>query len=255
MKCSTLSKTKKSVSPSPSLADYQREFAAHLRSPSADSLPEGIPAQRMLVYEELIFNNFESFLEPCFPISQELLGSITWNKLTKLCFAEIKSHSPLFREIPAIFLEWLQPKALDLVPEYPWLWELMHYEWIELAVEIDPSSMNVIHTDLPMLNPTVQTAYYEWPVHQISTDFQPEQPTPHCIAVFRNAHEEIEFLEINVMTMQLLDKLQEKPESLEVLAQQWSDELNWQNSVPLIHYINEIIDAMTQQGVIISTEN
>jgi uncharacterized protein len=243
------------VPPELSLADYQQVFADHLRSPTTNPLPEGVPAERMQVYEDLIFNNFESFLLSCFPISRELLGAIKWQQITKQCFAEIESRSPLFREISAIFLEWFQPKAESLVPEYPWLWEFMHYEWIELCAEIDPSSLNVIHSDLPVLNPTLQTAYYEWPVHQISVEFQPETPSPHCVAVFRNDDDEIEFVEINLMTMQLLEKLQNCENSIEQLAEKWSEALNWQNSVPLIHYINEIISAMQEQGVIISAEN
>jgi hypothetical protein len=50
--------------------DFQMAFAARLRDPRANPRPAGVPPRRMRAYEELLYNNIESFVGACFPISK-----------------------------------------------------------------------------------------------------------------------------------------------------------------------------------------
>lgn len=236
---------------------YQREFAKRLRNPTRSPLPTDVDARRMRVYEELIFNNFNSFLLACYPISYNILGDDAWQKLAQQAFDEIHSDSPLFRDIPAAFLQWLQDKALKLFPHYPWLWEFMHYEWIELKVQMDDVELNQlsiqsnpissVNTQVT-INPTAQIACYQWPVQTISPDnLNPEKTDQaHCFIVFRNSVDDVKFIELNSLTTQLIQQLQNTPQSnLAVTLKILEKSIN--SDQDLAQFVLPVLETLRQQ--------
>src|SRR3546814_14577182 len=67
----------------------------------------------------------------------------------------------------------------------PWLRELAHYEWAELALQISEATREDIAHDArgdllagcPLPSPLAWPLAYAWPVHRIGPDHQPpEQP-------------------------------------------------------------------------------
>ncbi|MFN2338542.1 MAG: DUF2063 domain-containing protein [Gammaproteobacteria bacterium] len=197
-----------------SLRDYQARFAARIRDPRGQARPKGVPARRMRVYEELLFNNLEGFLLACYPVTRKLLGARAWRRLAKRFFAEHRCDSPLFRDIPRAFLAWMQANASQAVPDRPYLYELMHYEWLELAVAIDPvedvadgvERDGDLLEDIPVLNPTTRLASYRYPVHEIRPRFRPAPAAghDHHYLVYRDREHQVRFTTINALTLQLL---------------------------------------------------
>ena len=75
----------------PLFQQYQFAFAGHIRNPRQNKRPQGVPAQRMKVYNDLLYNNLESFLLACFPVLRTVLGKRKWAKLVRDFFR----YSPL----------------------------------------------------------------------------------------------------------------------------------------------------------------
>lgn len=204
---------------SPAFQAYQSAFAARIRNPRQAPRPPGANARRMKVYEELLFNNLESFLLACYPVTRRILGARAWKKSVQAFFAEHPSHSPLFRDIPKAFLDWMEISAEERFPERPYLSEFMHYEWLELAVSIDPEEINPpeidpegdLLTGHPALNPTARLACYHYPMHQIGPRFQPQQTALCCYLLFRDESDAVRFELINPLTTRLLDHLRQEP--------------------------------------------
>lgn len=206
---------------SPESADFrsfQNAFAARLRDPRGQARPAGVPARRMRVYEQLLFNNLEGFLLACFPITRQILGARAWRTLVRGFFVEHRCESPLFRDIPAQFLAWFEPRAAALQPQRPWLYEFMHYEWLELAVSIDDAAdIDDIdtHGDLltqrPVLNPTARIAHYRYPVHSIAPGRGRYRPDDRGYAylVFRDGTDAVRFVRLNSLSARLLELLRE----------------------------------------------
>lgn len=207
------------MSVSPDTCDFlafQTAFAARIRDPREQPRPPGVPARRMRVYQELLFNNLEGFLLACFPITRRLLGARAWRRTVRRFFAEHRCASPLFRDIPAGFLAWIEPRAAELFPQRPYLCEFMHYEWLELAVATDPEECAVeldAHGDVlagyPVLNPTARLARYRYPVHRIGPRYKCAGPadTEHVYLVYRDAADAVRFVLLNTVSMRLLDML------------------------------------------------
>ena len=201
------------------LRAYQARFAARIRDPRGQARPRGVPARRMRVYEALLFNNLEGFLLACYPVTRKMLGARTWRRLTRRFFAGHRCDSPLFRDIPGAFLSWMQDSAADAMTDRPYLYELMHYEWLELAVAIDPEEIDSDAVDrdgdllegIPVLNPTLRLASYCYPVHRIRPRVRPVPADghDHHYLVCRDREHQVRFSVLNPVTLRLLLSMRE----------------------------------------------
>jgi hypothetical protein len=198
---------------------YQRAFTARIRDPKTHPRPAGSAAKRMRVYEELLVNNLESFLLACFPVCRRLLGKRRWGRLVRAFLRDHASHSPYFRQIPEEFLKFLQdewPNPADFPPFLP---ELAHYEWVELALDTSDADRDLPDHDpdgdpatgRPLLNPVLRLLAYRWPVHRLSPRFKPVQPPaePTFLAAWRDAELHVRFNLLNAAAAHLLALLQE----------------------------------------------
>jgi hypothetical protein len=197
--------------------ELQRRFAAHLRDPDHVPPPPGIEPGRLDVYRELFFNNVSSLLGGTFPVSRDILGEAGWRALVRRFYAAHRAHTPYFLELPSEFVQWLAGggAAGDGVP--PFLAELAHYEWVELALSVSDAQPDLARVDAagdllagrPAVSPLAWPLAYRWPVHRLSPSFRPEAPgeRPTFLVVYRDAGDEVRFLETDAATARLLELL------------------------------------------------
>lgn len=175
--------------PRPRMADalHEQQFALsrHLRDPSPHPPPPGLEARRLAIYRDLFFNNIEGLLAGNFPVIRRTLGNDAWPALVRRFYADHRSQTPLFPEIAREFIRYLESQD-DALP--PWLRELAHYEWVELALQIAEGAIPLHAPDgdllagEPLVSPFAWALAYQWPVHRIGPDFQPDAPPaePTC---------------------------------------------------------------------------
>ena len=65
------------------LRDSQFAMARYLRDPDRETPPAGIEARRLKVYEDLVYNNIESFLTSGFPVVHSLYDESDWRELVR----------------------------------------------------------------------------------------------------------------------------------------------------------------------------
>lgn len=199
----------------------QYRFAAHLRDPAANPPVAGIEDRRLKIYRDLFFNNIDNLLSIGFPVIKRLLGEQRWLHLLRRFYAEHQSHTPLFTEIGREFNRYLEVRAARGEPDPPFLPELGHYEWVELALTIDEHEIDAIAHDpdgdlvqgAPLLSPLAWLLQYRFPVHRIRHDYQPDTPPdqPSLLVVTRNRQDRIGFTELNPLSFQLLQLLKDNP--------------------------------------------
>lgn len=199
----------------PEFIRRQFEFAAHIRDPAHAPAPADIEDRRMEIYRELFYNNVESFLSGTFPVLRKIHSDDGWHALARDYFAHHRAHTPLFLEIPREFLNWLEHGRRSQPGEPPFLYELAHYEWTELALSISEETTQLAGVDpegellsgIPVLSPLAWHLSYRYPVHRIGPDYLPEQPgeTPTFLVVYRDRNDEVGFMEINPVTKRLLE--------------------------------------------------
>ena len=202
----------------PALLEFQRfqyAFTAHIRDPKVNPRPRGIEARRMQVYSGLVYNNVESFLLTCFPVLRKVLGIRRWTRLVRAFLATHRSHSPFFRQIPDEFIRFLQTEWTASAHYPAYVLELAHYEWIELVLSISTRVPDWDRIDpegdlleqRPILNPVLASLHYHWPVQRISPRAR-IAPAETYLLVFRDADDQVQFMEINAFTARLLNLLE-----------------------------------------------
>lgn len=256
----------KTASPSDIQADFQAfqfAFTRHIRNPKAHPRPAGVSAQRMRVYNELLYNNLEGFLLACFPVLRALLGARKWGKLVRDFFIEHRCHTPFFRQIPDEFIQYLQAERGVRENDPPYLQELAHYEWIELVLSVSTQEAPLAQIDAdgdlaqgqPALNPVLALLQYRYPVQRIGPKFKPTAapPQPTYLLVFRDQAFSVEFIELNPVAARLIDLLQQSACSGEQLLAQVAQELNHPEPQVVIQGGLSILQELHAAGAILGT--
>jgi hypothetical protein len=247
----------------PHFSEYQAAFAARIRNPKQAPRPPGAPARRMRVYEQLLFNNLEGFLLACYPVTRKLLGARAWKGAARRFFSESRCHSPLFREIPKAFLDWMEEYAGVLFPALPFLPEFMHYEWLELSVSVSPEEPDPaaiepegdLLSGRPVLNPSARLACYRYPVHRVGPRFRPSAPDGQiwCYLLHRDADDEVRFTTLNPVAARLLELIRtERPRGREALAA-IAVELKQPHSDPVVAAGLQLLRGLRQSGALLGT--
>ena len=239
---------------------YQLEFTAHIRNPSANKKPAQVDDARMAVYREIVFNNILNSVTTCFPVCVQVLGKSDWEKLVRQFFAKHQATTPIFREIPQQFLQFLN--TAGHLPAY--FQQLAHYEWVELAVNtkntmpLDPPLNLSKNTDLlnekPILAPAHMLLEYDYAVHKISKRNKTKIAEKTYLLVFRNSEFKVKFIELNSTTYQLLRLLKENNMLGKQALVRLAEDIKHPDADAVIQFGAEILRDLAKQGVIIGSE-
>ena len=216
---------------SDTLRAQQLAFAHHVRDPGVHPPPPGIEDRRLRVYRELFIGSMRGLLEANFPVIHRTLPDADWQSLVQDFYTGHRCSTPLFTEVAREFVDWLA--SAERTP--PWLPELAHHEWTELALqiaEIPPGgpcrsrySGDLLAVDVSPDNPEAKSSplkrllqvsvlarvhAYAWPVHQIGPDFQPLTPpaTPTLLLARRDDAGDVHFSELSPLVFRLLQMIQ-----------------------------------------------
>jgi hypothetical protein len=253
------------ASPGP-LQRLQYAFAAHIRDPEHAPAPKGIEDRRMAIYRELFFNNVEALIGGAFPVLRRILGKQRWEAMLRDWFVRHRARTPLFLELSQEFLHYLAAERAPTEDDPPFLLELAHYEWVELALSIDERELETSGVDpdgdllaaYPVLSPLAWPLAYAWPVHRLSPDFQPAKPPAETtrLVVYRNRNDQIGFLEINLVTARLLELLSaagEAPLSGRECLLRIATELSHPDPDAVVAGGAEILAALRTRDVLLGT--
>lgn len=199
------------------LAELQLRFAAHLRNPQAHCAPEDVEDRRMEIYRGLFFRNLSSFIAKSFPVLRALYEKPDWDTLIREFFDEYRCHTPLFTEIPREFVQYLQDVRGSRPDDPPFLLELAHYEWVEIALDLDARDPSAIPADpdgdlmagVPVVSPLAWPLSYRFPVHRIRPEFQPAEAPPEAthLLVYRDREDRVRFMQLNPISLLLVQAL------------------------------------------------
>lgn len=199
------------------------EFAQHIRS-GVNDVKDPERKRRIDVYQELFFNNIEDFCSTSFPVLKSILddgeADSEWRQLVRKFFVEHACDTPHFIEISEEFLTYLSSNV-SLLPK-PWLLELAHYEWVELAAS---TASHVQHqeefrrSDLSDYIFSIPDATwllaYNYPVQLASAEHTNLTPVETYIIVYRTADFQIQFVSTDALTLHLFNFIQQKDVNLQ----------------------------------------
>lgn len=242
----------------------QLAFTAHIRDPDANPIPDGIPARRMAIYTEIFFNNINGQLSGNFPVLRQISSDAHWHALVRDFMRCHRSETPLFTEFGLEFLAYLRDEREPREDDWPFMLELAHYEYVELAVAISPEDESLLQVDAngdlldgrPVVSAATWNLTYAWPVHQICAEFLPDAlpADPTHLVVYRDRRDDVHFLQINSVTQRLLQLLKENSDysGLDALIA-IADELRHPEPDTVIEGGKALLGELRQRNVILGT--
>ncbi|WP_444932225.1 DUF2063 domain-containing protein [Microbulbifer sp. SSSA002] len=250
----------------PSIADkpetfkrVQRDFAAHLRAPERVLPPAEIEDRRVAIYRDLIYNNIESFIASGFPVLRSLYSDENWQQMVRDFVCEHTSVSPYFLQISEEFLAYLQNERGEQPQDPPFLLELAHYEWVELALDVSdvPQPQGLLTEgdvlrQVPVVSPLVWSLSYRYPVHRLGPDFQPQEPpeTATFLFVYRDRADRVNFMEVNAVTARLLQLASVGNYTGLQILEQMAQELPNISRDSLFGFGSDLLEKLLNKGII-----
>lgn len=249
----------------PTFQKIQRAFSSHIRDPEhvqydirnvAGALP--IEDRRLKLYESLFFNNVYEIFTNQFPVLFSLLGEARWESLIREYMVKHRAQTPLFHELGQEFLLFLQNEYEPQRSDPPFLFELAHYEWVEVALAVAPE---IGFFNNPEFKPSLDARYelspvawplsYQWPVNQISVDFIPEVPAEvTTLLVYRDSEDQVQFMALSPLLYHLISRLDEQKDlTFKALLMRLSESAG-QSVAALTSFAEPVLEMLYTKGII-----
>lgn len=245
--------------------EKQYAFAAHIRDPDNTVAPEGIEDRRMAIYRDLFFNNLLNLLGTFFPVLKAVHSRERWRRMIREFMKIHRAKTPYFLQLPEEFLAFLQTSYPPEDDDFPFLVELAHYEYVELALRVSDceNDMTDVNPDgdllqgAPVKSDLAWAFAYHYPVHRISKDYLPDAPSeqPIYLAVYRRNDDKVRFLELNAVTAGLLDAIESNKsgQSGDTLLRGLAEKIDYPNVDALVQHGAAALQEMNQLEILIGT--
>ena len=169
-----------------------------------------------------------------------------WQRFIRGFMRHHQAQTPYFLQLPEEFLEYLQNEFEPLESDYPFLVELAHYEYAELALSVSEDETDMADVDpdgdllrgVPVKSALAWAYAYHYPVHRISPDFLPT--------------ESVGFLELNAVTAALLDAIENNDQQLsgEALLRQLAVTINYPDTDALVQHGAAALREMRERDIL-----
>ena len=232
-------------------------MARFLSDPQGQHAPEGVEERRLKIYRDLVYNNVEGFISGGFPVLRSLYQDEDWHQLVREFIDQHRCHTPYFLEISQEFLKFLMQRDESGPNDPPFLLELAHYEWVELALDVaeeqlaEATAEYALLSSVPQLSPLAWVLSYQYPVHLIGPGFQPsvaEQPT--YLVVYRDRCDKVCFVQLNAATARMLELVRDNEvASVQELLATLAAELGMEEAAVLDFGAAQMVEFIKQSVV------
>lgn len=245
--------------------ETQFAFARHIRDPENNPSPVDAEERRLAIYRELFFNNLRNLISQTFPVLKKLHNKEKWNHLIRQFMVLHEAQTPYFLEIPREFHAFLQNEYAASDDDFPFLIELAHYEWVELALSVsdDENNLSVVDPEgnlldgIPLKSKLAWLFAYDFPVHRISNDYIPTQASeqPTFLAICRKKNDDMDFMELNPVMARLLEMIDVNDEltGRELLAQ-LAEEIGYSDTDTLVQHGHEAMEQMRDAEILLGVK-
>jgi len=149
---------------------HQSDLARYCRTGKYKAIP-GVREQHVGHYRRLVYNVVDDMLQGAYPLTHHLLAAREWKALVQDFFSHHPCQSPQVWYMPKELYHYMSQKEHKLFKKYPFLQELLWFEWLEVELfmmEDRPAAYTTIgklDTDALVLNPELHLQHFIYPVH------------------------------------------------------------------------------------------
>lgn len=192
----------------------QSELANYCRNGQYGHL-KGVKIKNISYYRTLVFNNVFDSLSTVYPLTKKLLKKKRWLALVERFFASQPLKSPQIWRMPQELLNYVEVFESNLIVEYPFLPELIYFEWKELEVFMMPDKKKVKNRkpQRVYLNPEIELMRFEYPVHsKKASRITSEDKGLYFVSMHRHPESgSVEFTNLSIPFVEVLEKMSKNP--------------------------------------------
>ncbi len=245
--------------------DKQYAFAAHIRDPDNHVAPDGIEDRRMAIYRELFFNNLYNLLGTFFPVLRKIHTDEQWHLMIREFMKKHRAQTPYFLELPDEFLDFLRHEYPPQENDYPFLTELAHYEYAELALSVSTDDNDLTNidadgdllTNVPVKSVLAWAFSYHYAVHKIAPNFLPSAADDQLtyLVIYRRSNDKVDFLKLNAVTAGLLEAVENNSDGLsgEALLRKLAKTIHHTDVDALLKHGSDTLEEMRQLEILTGT--
>ena len=123
-------------------------------------------------YRRIVFGVVKDTLKTAFPIARKFLGKKKWKKLVYYFFANHQCKTPQVWKLPLELREFYREHQFPFKEEFPFLSELLHFEWLDIEVFMMEDAEIPEFTIQPrpeqktiVANPEIKILGLQYPIH------------------------------------------------------------------------------------------
>lgn len=211
---------------------HQSNLASYCRTGKLSTIP-GIIRENVHHYRRLVYNVVDDMLQNAYPITHELLTAKEWEGAVNNFFTNHPCQSPQVWYMPKEFYQFLADTKHPLLKKYPFLEELLWFEWVEIElfmmedkiVQADKSG-NILSGRL-VLNPEHHLFSFNYPVHNKNAKLiKISDKGMYYVIAHRNTEGEVIFTDSSPALIRMIEYLSESPLSIKELFNEFQQEYN-----------------------------
>lgn len=241
--------------------DYQSTLASYCRTGNYVSIP-GVKEKNVVQYRRLVFNVVEDTLQSAYPLTYELLTPKEWKSLVARFFREHPCSSPQVWYMPKELYEYIVSKPNNLTRKYPFLAELLWFEWLEIELYMMEDRL-VTHRkegDLTkerlVLNPEHHLQYFSFPVHLKSAKLITVLDKGHYFLIVHRHPDSgvVSFTDLSPAFVRMVELLQDEPNTMREVLGKTCKELSIEISSAIVHATEAFFESSLENKLIIGFE-
>ena len=245
--------------------DYQRKLAEYCRTGEATEIPGITSGERLETYRRLVFSVIEEFLGKAYPITQAAIGKDEWQTLVDRFFSEYPCSSPQVWRMPQELTDYVE-KTSYKSDEFPYLLELLHFEWLEIEIDnMEDGELpeylvpkDLFH-EIPVINPDHKLLQLSYPLYELTPDIlsndekREERKGTYLLLGFRCKETlRAKFLTLNPFSLILLKGLMPGDKTTKELLEQLPAEL--QKLPNAAQTARVLIESFYKSGLILGSK-
>jgi len=241
----------------PETTDIQNQLAQICRTGEIKPI-QGAKQHRLKEYRQLVHSVINNTFEQAFPITYQFLKQEEWELLINSFLKEHACHENQVWKLPLEFYEYVKDKDFQQSLSYPFLNELLYFEWLEIEVYTMPDvpfpeySINgSFEKNKIVLNPEYEMLELTYPVHLLPVQEAIQNKGSYIALVFREQESgKVKFMNISALHVFFIESLNAEDLLLQELLARASLVFSIANDKLLLEHALLFFNDLRTQGMV-----
>lgn len=239
----------------------QNSFANYCRTENLQQI-DGLTNNRIHHYRRLIRGVIDDSLRAAYPLTENLLSDEEWILLVDEFISNHNCQSPQIWQMPYEFYTFIEENDLELKTKYPFLIDLLLFEWKEIEIYMMEDLNDEEYCDPSfnekskiIFNKEFEILKLDYPVHLKSVnEINPEDKLEYFVLIFRY-NDKVQFYDLSSFFVWMISEILSGNNIIKNINTSAVSLFNNYDEEIIKINISQFIRSMQQKGFILGFTN